>query len=182
MARFGEMDGGAGAAELYRGRGSCCQSRPWRRSLRLEIQWRSLREQRESWQKNGGFQFPPDAPTAWRGGDRRFSPYSGLGICESVRPQGIPGRQPRRGRWRAAGNQLGSFCQSRGVVGGNKKILPERDHPSVATRQTGSVARLTSGSHVTYGLAARRQAPRNRATRGAAGGVGPLVSTRWRPS
>jgi hypothetical protein len=35
---------------------------------------------------------------------------------------------------------------------------------------------------VTYGLAARRQAPRNRAARGAAGGVGPPVSTRWRPS
>jgi hypothetical protein len=126
MARFGEMDGGAGAAELYRGRGSCCQSRPWRRSLRLEIQWRSLREQRESWQKNGGFQFPPDAPTAWRGGDRRFSPYSGLGICESVRPQGIPGRQPRRGRWRAAGNQLGSFRRSRGVVGERRRSYRRR--------------------------------------------------------
>jgi hypothetical protein len=131
--------------------------------------------------KNGGFQFPPDAPMAWRGGDRRFSPFGGRGICESVRPQGSPGRQPRRGRWRAAGNQLGSFCRSRGVVG-EKKILPERDHPSVATRQTGSVARLTSGSHVTYVLAARRQAPQNHAARGAAGGVGSLVSTRWRPS
>jgi hypothetical protein len=38
---------------------------------------------------------------------------------------------------------------------GKKKILLERDHQSVATRKTDSVARLTSWSHMTYGRAAR---------------------------
>jgi hypothetical protein len=78
-----------------------------RNSTEIRIsRWFCFRQTRR-WR--GGFLFPPNAPMAWRGYDRRFSPYSGRGLCESVRPQGCPGRQPKRGRRRAAGNRLGSF-------------------------------------------------------------------------
>lgn len=51
----------------------------------------------------------------WRGEEVTdgLVPYSGREICEFVRQQWSPRQQPKRGRWRAAGNWLGSFRRQR---------------------------------------------------------------------